>query len=62
MPTTSSSFRFRGTLIVPNIIPPGGLDSQALFFRYPEGGKATKKITKGVKAAQGAVVRLAPSH
>jgi hypothetical protein len=47
------------TLIVPNVIPPGGLDSQALFFKYPKGGKATKKITKGVIDAQGAVVSLA---
>jgi hypothetical protein len=47
------------TLIAPNIIPPGGINSQALFYTYPAGGKATKRITKGVKAAQGAVVSLA---
>jgi hypothetical protein len=29
------------------------------FYTYPAGGKATKKITKGVTAAQGAVVSLA---
>lgn len=51
------------SLIAPNTIPGrGGYGSKALFYNYPVGGKATKKISKDVLAAQGAVVSLAPSR
>jgi len=49
------------TLIAPNTIPGrGGNGSKALFYNYPAGGKAVKKIAKGVEAANGIVVSLAP--
>lgn len=44
-------------LIAPNTIPGhGGLGSKALIYRYSRGGKAVKKISKGIIDAQGAVV------
>jgi len=47
-------------LIAPNTIPGrGGLGSKALIYAYPAGGKALEKISKGVIAAEGAVVSLA---
>jgi hypothetical protein len=48
------------TLIAPNTISgQGGLGSKAILYNYPAGGKAIKKIAKGVIDAQGAVVSLA---
>jgi len=48
-------------LIAPNTISgQGGRGSKAILYNYPAGGKAIKKIAKGVIDAQGAVVSLAP--
>ena len=49
------------TVIAPNVYIPKGHSarSNVLFYAYPAGGKATQKITGGVKGAQGAVVSLA---
>lgn len=45
------------TLILPNsYFGSHSLQSDALYYRYPAGGGPTKKITKGVRDAQGAVV------
>jgi hypothetical protein len=51
------------TLIAPNTIPGrGGKGSKALLYNYPAGGRTIKKISKGVIAAQGAVVSLRPTR
>ena len=45
------------TVILPNSYPGShSLQSDALYYNYPAGGNPTKKITKGVRDAQGAVV------
>jgi hypothetical protein len=49
------------TIIAPNVYIKGGAHSNVLFYNYPAGGKATKKITDGIKDAQGAVVSPASS-
>jgi len=45
-----------GTIIAPNVYIEGQARSNVLIYNYPAGGKATQKITDGIKDAQGAVV------
>ncbi len=47
------------TVIAPNTYLTGKLHSNVLLYNYPQGGKATKTIVKGVRDAQGAVVSKA---
>jgi hypothetical protein len=49
------------TIIAPNVCQVSGPNchSDVLFYRYPAGGKATKKITRGVRGADGAAVSAA---
>jgi hypothetical protein len=47
------------TVIAPNTYIKKELRSNVLLYDYPAGGKATEKITDGVKDAQGAIVSLA---
>ncbi len=54
----TQSFIQGRTLIVPNVIR--GMRADVLFYKYPAGGDATKKITRGLDAADGAAVSLAP--
>jgi hypothetical protein len=48
------------TVVAPNVT--SGSASNVLLFKYPAGGSATKRITKGVIAPQGTVVSLAPNR
>jgi hypothetical protein len=53
-------FIFDGKLIAPNFYWIGNqFESNVLFFDYPAGGRAYKKITRGVKASEAAVISLA---
>ncbi len=49
------------TLIAPNVCQVSGskCHSDVLFFKYPAGGKATKKILKGIRGTDGAAVSKA---
>lgn len=50
------------TVIAPNACVPGKCGANVLFFEYPAGGKATKKITRALKGfPAGASVSLAPA-
>ena len=46
-------------IIVPS--RPSGKTGYTLIYRYPAGGRAIKRVTKGVFSPQGATVSLAPS-
>lgn len=48
------------TVIVPNVCGTSCDYSDVLFYKYPVGGKYTKKIRKGVWSDLGVVVSLAP--
>jgi len=53
-------FILDGKLIAPNFYWIGNqFESNVLFFDYPSGGKAYKKITRGVKASEAAAISLA---
>jgi hypothetical protein len=52
------------TIIAPNVYIPKEKPKQSdvLLYPYPRGGAATKKITRGILDANGAVVSLAPNR